>query len=132
MDQATADPEVGGLAAERTAVLAAREQLGRDIGRLDAEVRTQVAGGVQKIVWKLGAAGAAFAAATAVRKLMAVAWKGAKKTDPPSDPASEDVSWSDAVMWTAATAVGIGVAKLVAARGAAVGWKKATGERPPS
>ncbi len=133
MDQVTSEPQVGNgeLDEERAAVLAARDRLGHDLDRLDSEVRAQVAGGVQTAVYKLGAAVAAFAAAAIVRKALGAAWKGARKGDPPEDPVDPSTSWGDALAWTAATAVGVGVAKLIAARGTAAGWERATGSRPP-
>lgn len=133
MDQVATDQPVadGALGGERAAVLAARERLGTDLDRLDSEVRAQVAGGVQTVVWKLGAAAAGFAAAAAMRKLVTYAWKTARRSEPPHDPVSPETPWGEALAWTLATAVGVGIGRLLAERGAAVGWRKATGNRPP-
>lgn len=134
MDQVTTDQPVGNgaLGDERAAVVAARDRLGHDLERLDSEVRAQVAGGVQTVVFKLVGAAAGVAAAAAVRKGLTFAWRGARKADPPSDLLSPDTPWSEALVWTIATAVGVGVARLLAERGAAVGWEKATGARAPT
>lgn len=134
MDQVASEPQVsnGALDDERAAVLAARERLGDDLDRLDSEVRAQVAGGVQQVVFKLGATAVAFGAAAGVRKALTFAWRSARKADPPDDPFSPDTPWVDALLWTVATAVGVGVARLVAERGAVLGWERATGARAPS
>ena len=133
MDEAAAGKAMSDAphAAERAAVVAARERLGADLERLDGEVRSQVAGGVQKVVWKVGAAGLGFGAALVARKGLEAAWKGATKDDPPEDPGDSTTSWGAALLWTIATAVGIGLAQLVASRGADAGWRKIVGEPPP-
>jgi hypothetical protein len=133
VDQVAGDREIGNgaLATERAAVTQARERLGQDLDRLDSEVRAQVAGGVQTVVWKMSAAGLGLVAAAGVRKAMTFAWRQARKHDPPDDPSSPDTSWGEALGWTIAMAVGVGVARLLAERGAAAGWEKATGARPP-
>lgn len=133
MDQVTSDAQVGdgALDSERAAVIAARERLGQDLDRLDSEVRAQVAGGVQTVVFRLGTTVAGFAAAAGVRKMLGYAWKGARKADPPHDPVSLETPWKEALAWTVATAIGMGVARLLAERGAAAGWQRATGSRAP-
>ncbi len=47
------------------------------------------------------------------------------------DPTSAEFSWPDVVAWAAAAGVGLGVAKVVSARVAAIGWEAATGTLPP-
>lgn len=133
MDEAAAGTAMSDLpyASERAAVVAARERLGADLERLDGEVRSQVAGGVQQIVWKIGAAGLGFGAALVARKALEAAWKGATKSDPPDDPGDSTASWGAALAWTVATAIGVGLAQLVASRGADAGWRKLAGGPPP-
>ena len=58
-------------------------------------------------------------------------WTKARKTTPPTNPAARDTQWSEALAWTIATSIGVGIARLVATRGAAAGWEKATGALPP-
>ena len=118
-------------AAERAAVVAARERLGADLERLDGEVRSQVAGGVQKTDWKVGAAGLGFGAALVARKGLEALWRGATKSPPPEDPGDSTTGWGTAVLWTIATAVGVALAQLIASRGADAGWRKVAGEPPP-
>lgn len=119
------------LGPQRQAVAAAREQLGTDLDRLIGDTRTQMESTVEKIAWKLAAGAAGAAAALLVTKALTVAWKRARKTDPPTNPASRHTNLSEAIAWTAATAAVAAVAKVIATRGAAAGWEKATGQVPP-
>ena len=112
-------------------VAAARERLGRDLDQLNVEVRSQVTSSVQKSFWKGGATLSAVAAGVIVRKVLIAAWRRARKADPPTNPAAPGTSWGEALAWTAATGVAVAVARMVAQRGAAGAWVKATGHLPP-
>jgi len=81
--------------------------------------------------WNLTTTAAALAAALGTRALLRSGWRRVTGDDPPNNPAASSVGWGDALAWTAATGVGVGVARLLAHRGAAAGWKKATGHKPP-
>lgn len=120
-----------GLAAHVAAVEAARARVGHSLDLLQTEARTQVGVTVERFTWKVAAAGAAVTAGLATRKLMDVAWRAVRKHDPPRNPEAPGVSWPEAVAWAVATGVGMGVARLVAQRGAIAGWRRATGKLPP-
>lgn len=126
-----AGPAANGLAPEQAAVEAARARLGQGLTQLEHELRAQMGYSVERILWKIAAAGAAVAAGIAVRKALTVGWRAARKSDPPANTTSKATGWGEALSWTVATAVGAGVAKVVAERGAAAGWEKATGSPPP-
>ena len=66
-----------------------------------------------------------------VRKGLEGAWKLAMHDDPPLDPSSREVAWREAILWTVASGVVIGLGRLIARRGAAAGWERLTGEAPP-
>jgi hypothetical protein len=120
-----------GLADRVAAVESARERLGRDLDRLNAEIRAEMGHNVERIMWKVAAGGAAVVAGLAVRKVLAQVWVRTQHSEPPEDPAAPGTRWSEAAAWTIATGVGMALAKLVAARGAA-GWRRATGSQPPA
>lgn len=126
-----AHPAHDGLAEHIAAVEAARGRLGDDLAHVEQDIRRQMGHTVERILWKVAAAGAALAAGVAVRKALTAGWRAARKTDPPTNPASRSTGWADALAWTAATSVAVAVAKLVAERGAAAGWERATGTPPP-
>ena len=133
MDESQPHPKVtaAGLEDEQAAVRAARDRLDQDLVRLDAEVRAQVTGRVQQIVWKVAVGGAGVASAALVKKGLSFAWRGATRDGPPHDPSDPHTPWKDALLWTIASAVGIAIAQLVAQRGADAGWRKVTGQAPP-
>ena len=68
------------------------------------------------------------------KRLMRAGYQAIRKdADPasPFDPTDARFSWPDAVLWGLAAGIGLGVARAVSTRVAAIGWKAATGERPP-
>ena len=69
--------------------------------------------------YKLVTAGAAFAAGYLVKAGLTLAWKAYTKSDPPQNPEAHDVNWNEALMWTIASSVAMGIAGLVARKGAA-------------
>jgi hypothetical protein len=85
----------------------------------------------KEIGWKALSYGAGALAALVTRQAFATVWKGARHESPPRDPADRRVSWTQALTWAIATSVGIGVARVVAARGAAAVWEKTASEPPP-
>lgn len=76
-----------------------------------------------------GLAGAA--GATVAEHLLSSGWRSVARRDPPDDPTADDVSWTSAIVWTAAAGIAIGLTQLIAKRGAAVAWTHATGRKPP-
>jgi hypothetical protein len=120
-----------GLADRVVAVETARERLGRDLERLNVEVRAQMGQSLERTLWKVFGTGLAIAAAVFTRRVITAAWKKAKHADPPANPAAWETTWAEALAWSAATGVAIGVARMVAARGAVAGWQRAFGRLPP-
>ena len=76
-------------------------------------------------------AGSAMAAGAAMSGLIEGGWRAVQHEEPPIDPESSTTSWGKAVAWTALTGVLVSVAQLAARRGAAAGWRRVTGRRPP-
>lgn len=70
----------------------------------------------------------------AVRKIsekgLAKLWQRTKHSDPPADPASPGTPWPEALAYAVASGVVIGVARLVATKGAATAKVKLTGRVP--
>jgi len=124
-------PDYNGLSPQVAAVEAAREKLGRDLDTLNTEVRAQMGQTAEKTAWKVAATAAGVLAGVAVRKGIIAGWKALKHTDPPTNPAARETQLSEALIWTVATSIGVGVARLVATRGVAGAWEKATGHLPP-
>src|SRR5947209_17795447 len=85
----------------------------------------------KRVAWEGVALAWGTLAAAVVRRAAVMAWRTTKHEDPPENPASGDVSWPDALIWTIAVAIGAAVARVVAQRGAAAAWERATGDPPP-
>lgn len=124
-------PPGNGLAPYVTDVQRARARLGRSLDELNDEVRAQIGQSMEKATFKVAVGAATVAAALAARKALALVWKKARNDGPPPNPGSPGTAWGEALTWTLATAVGAGIAKLLAERGATAGWRKAVGSLPP-
>ena len=81
--------------------------------------------------WKLLATGAAIIAGVTARSALRAGWRNWKHEEPTFNPASHETAWSDAVIWAVATGAAVGLARLVARRGAAAGWQRIRGTLPP-
>ena len=82
------------------------------------------------ILWRVVGGVSGLVAAAVTRQALTRLWRARKHDDPPANPAAPSTSWPDAVLWAVATGVALGVARLVALRGAAAGWRKVTGALP--
>ncbi|CAN5891809.1 MAG: DUF4235 domain-containing protein [Actinomycetota bacterium] len=120
-----------GLAPHVAAVEAARARLGRDLDTLDTEVRAQMGHTAEKTAWKVLGTGGAIIAGIMTRKVLMATWRKTKHSDPPTNPADRETDWVEALTWTVATSIAVGIARLIATRGAAGAWEKFTGALPP-
>lgn len=73
----------------------------------------------RNLKYQIVTAGAALLAGVIVKAALSKAWKMYSKSDPPQNPESADVSWSEAITWTVASSVVMGIGSLLARRGAA-------------
>jgi hypothetical protein len=81
-------------------------------------------------MWDVVAMGSAALAAVSTRQVLKKGWSRLRGDDPPRNPAARSVGWGDALAWTLATGVMVAMARLLAQRGAAAGWKKFRGSYP--
>lgn len=86
---------------------------------------------VAKVGWKVTGLMFAIPAGIAARKAMDVAWRKARHSDPPANPAAPGTTWTEALLWAAVSGVAFAAARMVAARGAAATWRSLTGGLPP-
>ena len=70
---------------------------------------------------------AASAAGFAVRGLLRTIWRTATNDDPPEDPTSADVGWTEALAWAMLSATVVAVGRTVAKKAAATGWEALDG-----
>ena len=81
----------------------------------------------QEIEWKIVAAASGALAAVATRRLLTRLWH----TLGWSPDEAEWGTWVQALSWGIAVGAGMGAARVVALRAAAVGFERVTGDRPP-
>lgn len=84
-----------------------------------------------KAGWKITGLMFAIPAGIAARKALDAAWRKARRSDPPSNPAAPGTTWGEALLWAAVSGVAFAAARMVAARGAAATWQSLTGGLPP-
>ena len=85
-------------------------------------------------MWKLVSTGIGLLGGLLARKLMRAGYQVVRKdaaAPSPFDPTNTRFSWPDALLWAAAAGIGLGIAKVLSARIAALGWEAATGTVPP-
>jgi hypothetical protein len=76
-------------------------------------------------------AGSAMAAGVLVQYSLDAGWRKIASEDPPASPPQRGRGWNKALIWTAGTAVVVALVQVLAKQGAAAGWRKATGSKPP-
>jgi Protein of unknown function (DUF4235) len=76
------------------------------------------------------ASGAAIGGVVATRPLVERSWRLVVGSEPPGNPAAEDVAWRDAILWALVTGAVVGLIRLVAQRAAAGAWQKVRGSYP--
>lgn len=86
---------------------------------------------MKSTLWKAAATLASIGAAVAARKAVTSVWEKQVGSEPPMNPADPQTDWVEALGWTVATGVLVGVARLVARRGAATVWQRIDGQLPP-
>lgn len=83
------------------------------------------------ILYKVVGIGAGVLATKAARSVLDKAWEKSRGGEPPRNPAVPGTSWGEAISWAVASGVAVGIARLLATKGTASAWAKATGALPP-
>ena len=86
---------------------------------------------VQKYGWKAVALGTGALTGFATQRAIELIWTALRKSTPPKLAADRSSPWPEAVSWAVATGIGVGVARLLAVRTAAVLWEAAVHAPPP-
>lgn len=68
--------------------------------------------------------GLTLAGAFLARKIMEKTKVVITKKEPPKNPEDQDISWQDAIIWTASTGAILGLVKLVVRRNVTIGAEK--------
>lgn len=81
--------------------------------------------------WLLVAGAASAVAAPLAERVVSSLWRRTAGEDPPVDVAADEIEWRQVLAFAAASALVVGVAQVLARRGAALAWHRAVGKRPP-
>lgn len=87
-------------------------------------------GPTQKLLWKLYAGVLGTLVTVVTQRLVKLSWKAATGEDPPA-PTDPRTPVAQAVIWSIASAVGVGVAQLLTQRFAARHWSNEIGADTP-
>jgi hypothetical protein len=85
------------------------------------------------IAWRFLSGATGVLVGILIRLVLNQIWKrfGPSDHDPALNPADRRTSWAEALIWSVAAGVGVGVARVVGERLTAEVWELATGEAPP-
>lgn len=86
---------------------------------------------VQKYGWKAIALATGSLSGCATKWAVELVWTAVRGSSPPKVAADRTSPWPEAVSWAMATGVGVGVARLLAVRTAALLWEAAVQAPPP-
>jgi len=86
---------------------------------------------LHQVAWNTLATLAAVVAALATRRLAEILWARFGSGDVPNDPTDPEVPWSQATGWALLAGAAAGLARVVGKRGAAVAWRRVTGDEAP-
>lgn len=81
-------------------------------------------------MWKGIATGAAVGGVAVTKPLVERGWRRIVGSEPPGNPAADDVAWRDAILWALVTGAVVGMIRLLAQRAAAGAWQKVRGSYP--
>ncbi len=81
-------------------------------------------------VWDAVSLAMAAVAGIAMRRMLETVWEQWRGDEAPKNPAARSVGWGDALTWTLATGMAVGIARLLARRGLAEGWRRVRGDYP--
>lgn len=85
------------------------------------------------LVWRVMGTGAAVIGAAVGQRLVNAGWRAATGEAPPDDPNHpEDVSWKQALAFSALTGLVVNAGRVIATRKAAQYYTESAGHLPPS
>ena len=84
-----------------------------------------------KFVYKILGIGTGVLAGKVARSLLDKGWAKTRGGEPPRNPEVPGTSWGEALSWAVASGIAVAVARLLATKGTASAWVKATGALPP-
>jgi len=83
-------------------------------------------------LWRMTSWAAAVVSAWGVRRAVAAIWPRAVGRDVPENPADPEVTWSEVALWVTVSGLTAALAQALGRRGAALVWRRFTGDAPPA
>ncbi|MEO6987729.1 MAG: DUF4235 domain-containing protein [Aquihabitans sp.] len=80
-------------------------------------------------VWAIAATLASLGAAKLTKNILSRSWEK-RRGSVPGNPATDDTTWNEALMWAVVSGVAVGVARLLSQRGVAYAFEKGRGGLP--
>ena len=74
-------------------------------------------------VWAIAATLASLGAAKLTKNLLSKSWEK-RRGSVPGNPATDDTTWNEALVWAVVSGVAVGVVRLLAQRGVAFAFEK--------
>jgi hypothetical protein len=90
-----------------------------------------VAGAAGRLAFKLLSTVVAIPVGRLIASATGKAWATARPDDPPHDPKEVQTSWSDAILFSVITGLGVAIAQLLTTKGADTAWRALTGRPSP-
>ena len=82
------------------------------------------------MTWKVLALGSSLLGAKIARSVVYTGWSKTRGSEPPTNPASPDVRWGEALLFAAVSGAVVGIARSVMEREAARVYAVSTGDLP--
>ena len=82
-------------------------------------------------MYKVLGIGSGLVAGKLARSAVDKIWEKTRGGEPPRNPAVPGTNWGEAIAWAVVSGVALSLARLLATKGVASTWAKATGELPP-
>ncbi len=90
-----------------------------------------MSGGVGNTLYKVLGVGSGLIAGKLATSALDKIWARTRGGEPPRNPAVPGTSWGEAVAWAVLSGIALSLARMLATKGVASTWAKATGELPP-
>lgn len=81
----------------------------------------------RELAWTAVSSLVALGASTLARKALTSGFEKVAGHEPPISDDDVEVGWGEAIVWAAVIGAGVGVARVVSRRSAAIVWEKTTG-----
>lgn len=87
--------------------------------------------GAGNVFYKVLGVGSGLIAGKIATAALDKVWERTRGSEPPRNPAVPGTTWGEALAWAIASGIALSIARMLATKGVASTWAKATGHLPP-